>query len=75
MSRSARQAHIDRFYEMLADLNRRLGGPRRLASAAGSNGWPDYGVYFFFEDTEFRPDGQEHRVGDGKPIPAMTLWC
>lgn len=49
-----RLADTRRFYELLARLERRLGGRRRLADCAPGRGWPKRGVYFFFEDGETR---------------------
>jgi hypothetical protein len=50
----------DRFYDLLDELGERLGGPRRLAECTAASGWPQYGVYFFFEE------GQT-RAGNGRP--------
>jgi hypothetical protein len=47
---------LRRFYDLLGELERRLGGKRRLASCSGRDGWPQRGVYFFFEDGETRSD-------------------
>jgi hypothetical protein len=44
------------FYGLLEDLARRVGGPCRLADCNGRQGWPDRGVYFFFERGEERSD-------------------
>lgn len=50
-------------YELLERLSKRIGGPRKLAECSWSTGWPDYGVYFFFEDGENRSNsGQGPRV-------------
>ena len=51
-----------RFYELLDDLSRRLGGPRELLACGPFTGWPLHGVYFFFETGEYRRDGQYLRV-------------
>jgi hypothetical protein len=45
---------IRRFYEMLATLECRVEGKRTLARATGRMGWPQRGVYFFFELGEER---------------------
>lgn len=42
------------FYELLERLERKLGGRRRLADCTGRMGWPRRGIYFFFEDGEYR---------------------
>lgn len=57
-----RRADLDRFYGLLDQLRNRLGGYRRLRDCTGKSGWPDRGVYFFFEDGEFREDGKTLRV-------------
>jgi hypothetical protein len=59
---SARRAELHRFYALLAELERRCGGKRRLAECHGRMGWPRRGVYFFFEDGEIREDGVSPRV-------------
>jgi hypothetical protein len=41
-------------YEVLDRLEDRLGGKLRLKDCAGVRGWPERGVYFFFEDGEGR---------------------
>lgn len=75
---AARQAHLDSFYRLLADLARREHGPRRLASCTGRDGWPRHGVYFFFEDGEIRVDGTSRVVRVGthalRPTDQTTLW-
>ena len=53
----SRQRDIDRFYALLHDLSRRVGGCRLLRDCSGNSGWPQRGVYFFFENGEFREDG------------------
>ena len=42
------------FYARLTELERRIGGRRRLAHASGRMGWPERGVYFLFEPGERR---------------------
>ena len=51
-----RRDALVRFYEILADLEERVGGKERLADCHGRMGWPKRGVYFFFEDGEERTD-------------------
>ena len=53
---------IDRFYLLLARLEERCGGKRRLADCDRKMNWPSRGVYFFFEEGEFRSDGATQRV-------------
>jgi len=50
----ARLHDVVRFYDLLGDLSRSVGGSRRLANCNGRSGWPTKGVYFFFEDGEVR---------------------
>lgn len=57
----SRSASLDELYRLLADLEQRCGGKRRLATC-DSKGWPKRGVYFFFEEGEFREDGHTPRV-------------
>ncbi len=45
---------LDRFYDILVGLEHSLGGKRTLAECNGRMDWPERGVYFFFEDGEFR---------------------
>lgn len=58
-----RRTHdINRFYELLTQLRRRVGGHRYLKSCHGKMNWPRRGVYFFFEKGEQRADGVALRV-------------
>lgn len=68
---------LDKLYELLADLEKRCGGRRRLANCDGAMAWPARGVYFFFEDGECREDGTPRvvRVGTHALRPSSTtLW-
>ncbi len=47
---------LQRFYELLAELERQLGGRRLLRECNGRMDWPQRGVYFFFEPGERRSD-------------------
>jgi hypothetical protein len=47
-----RSADLDRLYDLLADLERRVGGTRKLKNCTGYMDWPDRGVYFFLEPGE-----------------------
>jgi hypothetical protein len=51
---SSVRADLDRFYDILGKLEQWLGGKRILAECNGRMTWPERGVYFFFEDGEFR---------------------
>lgn len=53
---------VPRLYELLNDLRDRVGGYRWLRDCSGRDGWPERGVYFFFDETESRPDGSGPRV-------------
>lgn len=55
-------ADLDRFYSLIALLKNRLGGFRYLSDCDGRMNWPKRGVYFFFEQGEFRKDRHTHRV-------------
>jgi len=57
-----RRDELDRFYALLANLEQRVGGPRRLSNTEGKQGWPERGVYFFFEPGETRPASSQARV-------------
>lgn len=45
---------IQRFYNLLDRLERKVGGKRLLAECNGRMDWPNRGVYFFFEKGETR---------------------
>ena len=53
---------LNRFYNLLAQLETKCGGKRRLAQCHGHMDWPKRGVYFFFEEGELRADGTTPRV-------------
>lgn len=55
----SRRDALVRFYEILAALEKRLRGKRRLAECDGRMKWPERGVYFFFERGEARSDTSE----------------
>jgi hypothetical protein len=69
-----------RFYEILARLELRLGGKRRLADCTSRMSWPRRGVYFFFELGEVQSDSREGlrvtRVGTHalKDDSGTSLW-
>ena len=72
--------HVKRFYLLLASLEERLGGARRLADCSGRMPWPKRGVYFFREPGEIRTDSgagpRVVRVGTHalKIGSGATLW-
>jgi hypothetical protein len=51
-----RIAHLSHFYDILNRLEVRTGGKRNLAMCSARSGWPQLGVYFFFENGETRSD-------------------
>ena len=57
--RADRRADTARFYALLARIEEKVGGRRRLAECDGRTGWPERGVYFFFEP------GERRRLADG----------
>ena len=58
----ARQDDLDRFYGLLDDLAKRVGGTRKLKNCTGYMDWPDRGVYFFLEPGEMRDSSDQMRV-------------
>jgi hypothetical protein len=64
---TSRLADLVRFYEILSDLESKLGPARRLADCSGRIGWPKRGVYFFFESGETRSD-----TGSGHPCSTLV---
>ena len=73
-----RRHDLDRFYELLDDLEHAVDGRRRLRSATGRHGWPTRGVYFVFEPGEHRESGGDRVVRVGthglKTGSRSTLW-
>ena len=58
----SRRDDLDRFYRIIATLREKCQGFRSLKECTLRSGWPRRGVYFFFEDHEFREDGSNLRV-------------
>lgn len=52
----SRTSDLDRLYDLLTDLEERVGGKQRLGECTGYMDWPDRGVYFFFSNNEDRGD-------------------
>ncbi|MDE0125521.1 MAG: hypothetical protein OXN97_13185 [Bryobacterales bacterium] len=77
----ARLDDLKRLYDLLAALEERLGGTRRLSDCSGRMDWPERGVYFFMEPGEVRADSGEGarvvRVGTHalKAGSRSTLWA
>jgi hypothetical protein len=57
-----RRRNLNTFYRLIDELIEKIGEPRKLADCHGRMGWPKGGVYFFFEDGEFRDDRKTSRV-------------
>lgn len=73
-----RAEDLDRFYDLLAALDQRVGGARRLTDCTGYLDWPDRGVYFLLEPGETHTPGQyrvtrvgTHAVSAGS---STSLW-
>ena len=62
MTDTARQCDLDRFYDLLHDLEQRVGGTRKLKNCTGYMDWPERGVYFFLEPGETRNSTDQMRV-------------
>jgi hypothetical protein len=75
-----RLRQIQRFYTIINELEQTVGGKRLLANCHGRMGWPNRGVYFFFEHGELRSTSGEGmrvvRVGTHalKKGAKATLW-
>jgi len=75
----SRKDDLDRLYDLLGQLEDKLGEKRRLKNCNGRLNWPDRGVYFFFSPGETRgSDNQQrvtrvgtHAVSEGS---STTLW-
>ena len=61
MSARAHNHDLNRFYDILDNLDERI-ARRRLHECHGRMSWPHRGVYFFFEGGEFCSDGTTPRV-------------
>lgn len=72
------KSEVDFLYSLLDELRIKNGGYRYLKNCRASSGWPSRGVYFFFEDGEFIPNGNLRLVRVGthalKPRSRSTLW-
>jgi hypothetical protein len=51
-----RSADLIRFYSIMETLKRKIGGARKLADCSGKMAWPKRGVYFVYENDEYRSD-------------------
>jgi hypothetical protein len=76
----ARRQHLVRFYSLLDELEKRVGGARTLGDCRGRMSWPARGVYFFREAGETRSETGAGprivRVGTHalKADGSTTLW-
>ena len=59
---SDRRADVDRLYALLARLDERVGGARRLGDCTGYMDWPNRGVYLFLAPGETRAESEAPRV-------------
>jgi len=58
-----RKSHLDEFYILLKDLEKSLEGKHLFKNCNGKLSWPERGVYFFFEQGEFRTHNKnEYRI-------------
>ena len=57
-----REHDLDRLYDLLADLEDRVGGTRRLGDCTGYMDWPERGVYFFLARDGDRHASDQHRL-------------
>tara|TARA_R110002110_G_scaffold85816_4_gene223682 strand:- start:7548 stop:8273 length:726 start_codon:yes stop_codon:yes gene_type:complete len=68
------------FYELLDELERRVGGKRLLRDCSGRMNWPERGVYFFFENGERQSASGDRprvvRIGTHalKTASKTTIW-
>lgn len=58
----SRRDDIEEFYTIIDELRDRVGGCRKLCDCTGKSGWPQRGLYFFFEDGELRERSKQPRV-------------
>jgi hypothetical protein len=58
----SRSIALNRFYSLLGELEKRLGGKRLLSQRDVRLGLPSRGVYFFFEKGETRENSNNERV-------------
>lgn len=73
-----RREPLDQLYALLDGLDDRNGPPRLLDECGPQTGWPDAGIYFFYEEGEQRENGQPRvvRVGTHRltATSRSTLW-
>ncbi|APX95385.1 hypothetical protein [Natronorubrum daqingense] len=57
-----RRDDLDRFYQLMGNLEEQVGGTQKLKDCTGYMDWPDRGVYFFFAPDETRASSDQLRV-------------
>jgi hypothetical protein len=57
-----RSRDLQKFYNILDILKKKIGGERILKTCTGKMNWPKRGVYFFYEPGEYRTNGKKPRV-------------
>lgn len=57
-----RDRDVERLYQALRRLETGVGGKRLMSECTGQQGWPNSGVYFFFEPGELRTNTAEPRI-------------
>jgi hypothetical protein len=57
-----READLSRFYDALDEIRNHVGGFRFLRDCTARTGWPTRGLYFFFEEGEYREGSDSLRV-------------
>ena len=57
-----RHADLKTFYNLLNQLEKKIGGRRLLLNCNGSMNWPKKGIYFFMENGEYRSNSSNFRI-------------
>ena len=57
-----RHADLKTFYNLLEQLEKKIGGRRLLFNCNGSMNWPKKGIYFFMENGEYRSNSSDFRI-------------
>jgi hypothetical protein len=58
----SRETDLSRLYDLLADIQGRIGGTQRLGDCTGYMDWPDRGVYFVLARDERTDTNDQHRI-------------
>jgi len=75
----SRREDLDRFYQLMDELEAQVGGKQTLGDCDGYMDWPDRGVYFFFSPDQRRDSTDQlrltrvgtHAVSEGS---STSLW-